>query len=520
MSAPVQLYGPSGMPARVDMGFRNNSLFQTAAQTKDRKRVPMLDMDVHRTITNFGRRTMMSLGRNVYGNFHPIRGAINEKAELSSSTFLPQFYGANTEWGAAAETWMELHDKVIDIAGPPYNMRLYRLLLIISLLRDGDMLTVLVQTPQGYPMIQCIPGHRIGSLPELLSVRGGAFDGARIIDGVILDDYNRALAYRVNTGENPNDFTRFMDVPSRDSFLSFIPQYHGQIRGFSPLGQIAFAAQDVEEGDLMKRLSDKLAASISLIEKNELGAAMNATNSDGQLVKATATDPIPEEKVTDGGITIRYLRADSGSSIESFTSNNPSANQMEHRSSVLRDMFAGIDWSIDFSLDPTKAGGASMRVVTDKINRAIVAIQDLGLKPAVERIDPWRVSRAIELEILPDDPDWFMWYHQGPARVTADAKYDSDVDKQEVAVALKTRRRALANRGEYIDDVDREIERDTDAKWERAARVAKKHNLDVVTVFNSMWNEQPNGITATAPPETTDQRLAREAKDDKEAGRK
>lgn len=522
MSVPVQIYAPNGQPARQHLAFaQNNSLFQTATQTKDRKRIPALDMDVHRTVTTLGRRTMMTLGHNVYANFHPIRGAINEKAEYASSIWLPQYYGANKDWGISAEAWMEQHDKICDIAGPPYNMRLYRLLLLICLMREGDMLTVLVKTPGGYPLLQCIPGHRVSSNPELLFVRGGQYDGARIIDGVILDEYSRALAYRVNTGENPYDYTKFTDISSGDSFLSFIPLYRNQLRGFSPLGMIAFSAQDVGEGDLLKRLSDKLASSISLIEKNELGEAMGATNSDGQLIKATAADPVPEELVTDGGITVRYLTADPNHSITPLTFNNPTQNQMEHRHSMLRDMFAGIDWSIDFSLDPTKAGGAQMRVVIDKINRGLTAIQDLALTPACGRIDPWRVASAIELKLLEDDPDWFMWMHQGPARLTADAKYESDVDKQEVANAFKTRRQAIANRGGYIDDVNREVARDSEEKWKMAANqvaLVKKlgHDIDITTAYNALWNEQPNGITQQPQK---DDRLEREAEEDRKAGR-
>lgn len=520
-SAGIPLYGPRGnSTAREYLSWSgNNSLFQTATQTSDRKRINLLDMDVHRTVTSLGRRTMMTLGHNVYANFHPIRAAINEKAEYASSSFLPQYFGANKDWGIVAETWMEQHDKIIDVAGPPYNMRLYRLLLLISLMREGDMLTVLVKTPGGYPLLQCIPGHRVGSNPDILFVRGGPYDGARIIDGVIIDDYCRALAYRVNTSENPFDYTHFIEIPARDAFLSFIPLYRNQLRGFSPLGMIAFSAQDIGETDLFERISQKLAASISLIEKNELGEAMGASNSDGQMVKATASDPMPEELVTDSGAIIRYLRADPNHSLEALKYDRPSANQRNFRHDMLRDAFAGIDWSIDFSLDPTKVGGAPLRVVIDKMNRAIAAMQDLALRPALERIDPWRVSVATQLEILAEDPDWFKWAHQGPAQLTADAKYNSDVDVQETRNALKTRRKALAQRGDYIDDVDAETERDADNKWARAIRIAKKHALDPIVVYNSMFSESPNGITPNQQSETTDQRLEREARDDKEAGR-
>jgi hypothetical protein len=150
-------------------------------------------------------------------------------------------------------------------------------------------------------------------------------------------------------------------------------------------------------------------------------------------------------------------------------------------------------------LDPSKVGGAPFRVVVDKLNRNIRAIQDLALEPALLRIDGFRVSSAVQLGALPQNKDWWKWTYQGPARITADAKYESEVDISEVAKGLKTRRRALANRGEYIDDVDKETERDALRKWEAAERVSKRFKLPIETAYNSLWNEQPNGLQEAKP---------------------
>lgn len=505
-AAPVQLYGPSGKgTARGYLQFsgQNNSLFQAATQTQDRKRVAQLDYDVHRTVTNMGRRTMLSLGRKTYVDHRSIGKAIEEKAELASATFLPQYYGANTAWGERAEAWLENHDRVCDVAGPPYNMRTYRRLLLTSLVYDGDALTVLVKSESGFPMLQCIPGHRIGSAYECQTVTGGEYDGARIIDGVIVDGVNRAIAYRVNTGENPYDYTQYVDIPARDAFLSFIPLFVGQVRGFSELGMIAFEAQDVRETDRNQRLQSKLASGIGLIEKNEIGEGPPPGDTSTPIASAATATALATETFSDG-VEVRYFRSsDPKAGLEVLENNNPSLNQREYRGDVLRDIFAGLGNSKDFCLDGTKIGGAPLRILIERISRSIEEAQDLVLRPACMRFDGFRVASAIQSKSLPEDPDWWKWDYQVGARLTADKKYDAEVDAMEEARGYVTRKQVVAKRGNYIDDVNKEIEKDAENKLAMAQRLSKKFGMTMQETYNLLWNEQPNGLPVPAPVKET-----------------
>ena len=501
---PIQLYGARGEKLAPSwQGRGSNALIAAATQTTDRKQIANLDQDVHRTVTNYGRRTLLGLGRWVYANFPPVRGAVDEMAEFSSSSFFPQFWGADQEWGRVSEALLESHDRIIDVAGPPYSTRVYRLNLVRSILRDGDMLTVLVKTESGWPQIQCIPGHRIGGLINQSDVvEDGPYKGFRIIDGVIVGDWNTVLAYRVNTGD---DYARnqFIDIPASDCFLSFVPSYVGQLRGISPLGSSVHHFQDILETDGFERLAQKLGASIGLIERNPLGEAdPENLPGDGQPADAgtTSTDVIARENVTEGGVTVRYFQSgDPSSGLESLKLERPTASQQAFRASMMRDAFAGLGWSMDFTHDATKIGGASMRVVVDKINRTIRSLQDLILEPAMMRIDGYRVASFISRGDLPKNPDWWKWTYQGPARITADRRYDSDVDEQENQSGFKTRRKICAERGDYIDDVDAENAKDADNKWKAAADRVKfvaalGHEITIETAYNALWSKQPQGI--------------------------
>ena len=252
-------------------GAAANNLVVSATQTPDRKNVQMLDRDTHRTITPYGRRTLMTLGRWLYWNSSTVRGTINDMADLAVQSYIPQFEGTDQAWGTQVENWLFEHDKICDVRGWPFNMSSYRKNLVRGVLIDGDVATMLTRNADGYPLIQVFPAHRIGSRSGLNFVQGGTYDGARMIDGVILDTIGRPMAYRVqNDGVNDNEF---VDVPARDMFLSYLVETPDQVRGISSLGASCFDWQDIADARRFELIAQKLASSVGLIETNETGTA-------------------------------------------------------------------------------------------------------------------------------------------------------------------------------------------------------------------------------------------------------
>ena len=400
----------------------------------------------------------MNMGRMLYANnSSPIRGLINEMAELSSSSFIPQFFGEDEAWGNQAEEWMARHDLHCDRAGPPFNMRIYRRNVIIGVIRDGDVGTILTEAPGGYPLLQVVPAHRIGSRQDQVIVEDddSPFKGCRITDGVIIDDYFKPLAYRI-FGENPWDVTEFVDVSAANMFLSFIPEWCGQVRGFSAIASAAFSAQDIMESRQFSLLAQKANSAIAYIEENEKGEAPPGAGfvippSQVAMSSQSATNGVNPSatglnyEVLDGG-TIRYFKARTGSKITSPGNDRPAENAQNYEDRIIRGIFHGVNWSTDFSLDPTKAGGAQMRIIIDKVNRTIQTYQDLLLLPAMQRINGYRVSKAIKIGLIPKSDDWWKFHYIGPEELTADKKYASDVSCQELEAGLTSHEREINKR--------------------------------------------------------------------------
>jgi capsid protein len=479
----------------------NNFLIKAATQNTDRAAIPMLDRDFHRNVSNIGRRTLMSISRYLFWNFPAIQGAVLEQANLAVSSFIPQYYGRDKKgFGNDAENWLFEWHKIFDIEGAPYDYDTLVQHLIIADLVDGDIGVILTETPDGYPMIQVIPAHLIGGRNLDKIVVGGPYDGATMIDGIIVDEYTRPIAARI-FNDDTYASTVFTDVSMRNMILSFWPIVRGQKRGIPSLVSAMFDWQDVAESRQFELVAQKVASALYLIENNETGDideskaifAQSATfDADTGAKTANAKEKLTGE--------IRRYRAGSGSKIEAFRADRPTGNQQAFEDRIVRSAFSGMEWSFDFCLDPSHVGGAPMRVIVEKINRVIEKRQKLVSK-VCRRVDGYGLAKASKRSELPTDPDWWMWEYQPPARMTADAKYESDIDIQEMRNGIKTRKEACGRRGQYWEDVDAQRMIEVRSDLQRAKDLATEFDISIQEAIILLSAPTPNGNLPMPPPE-------------------
>lgn len=499
MAVPPLTFLERKWKSSVSMGNGDRMIRSSRPQT-NRQWQTLIESDTARNVSHHGRKLLATLAKLLYWNFSSVRAAVNDMAQLAAESMVPQFEGADQGWGKAAEDWMFEHDKICCMRGWPYDMRTMCENLIVACVVPGDEGIALIKNEQGYPFFMAVPNHRIGSSQDGEVVKGGPFDGARQIDGVIVNDQLAPLAFRVQTGHGESGVS---DILARDMFLMFDPYVSDMVRGISILGASAFDWDDMADARRFELIAQKLGAAIALIENNEEGEA-NSTralvdnSSDNfdtsQKRTATATETID-------GVQVRYFRSGTDSKIESLKFDRPSANQQAFRADALREALNGLGWSFDFSHDPTKAGGAQMRVVMEKVNRKLERIRDVIITKARRRMDGFRLACAIQLGELPANPEWWRWSYQGPARLTADAKYDSDVDIQERKSGVSTLARSAARRGEYWRDVRGQRDIEADDLLTRAGALAAKHKISIELALSILEKPDANPIQSAADSE-------------------
>ena len=437
---------------RSSSGY-NNQLFESATGTHQRKTPTSLDKGINDTITPTGRRQLLQYGRWLYANFPQVHGMVLEQANLACSFFIPQFYGLNRAWGDAAESWLYEWHKIMDFRGWPFCWETWTQGIVAAALREGDLGTVLVDSG-GYPFVQTIPSHRIGSMTGIRNVADATsrWDGFKIRDGVIINDYAQAVAYRVYD-ESVSAAGSYVDVPAANFVLTFWPEWPDQLRGIPALASGVNYFMDIKQTRANEMVAQAAASSVALLETNETGEVDTAKS----VIKTAATLDSSDNKAThdyeelEGG-TIRYFRANTGCDLKAFSYDRPGANAMQFLEVCMRDAFSSSEWDYFFSLDPSKVGGASMRVVVERINR-VLAKRRAMVEQAARRVDGWAIAKAIKAGLLPASDEWWKWTYQGPKDVTADRKYDSDVDIQEINARIGTLKGACSRRGEYWEEV-------------------------------------------------------------------
>jgi capsid protein len=105
-----------------------------------------------------------------------------------------------------------------------------------------------------------------------------------------------------------------------------------------------------------------------------------------------------------------------------------------------------------------------------------------------------------EQGVLPWNDDWYKWEYQGPALLTADAKYNSDVDAQEIRIGVKTRSKSVAERGEDLRDIRNIREREADDLFTRARRLADKHDITMDSALAHLESDSPNPTAVAEEP--------------------
>ena len=487
---PIKLYDHRGRAMWCGGGDR---LIGPTRQTQDRKRVPLLNQDLHRNVSAYGRILLMSLGRFIYFNSAAIRGAVEDLARDVAGTFMFESRSKSPEFQAAAEALLYQHDRFCDVAGPPFNHRFWRKHLVrVAAMLDGDLGTVWVKGEDGYPYLQTIPAHRIYA-NEMEVQQRGPTDGARIVDGVIVDDSNKALAYRVQADGSGKDF---VDVPASSMCLHFVPLMPGQLRGLSILGLAAWDVQDLQESERWELLAQKGAAARVFVEWNEAGEAPIGSDfyPPGSATTAASQEVtgIWREEIGPGLNT--YFKGNTGSDLKAVEFNRPAREQQAFAREVLRKVFSGAGLSWDFHLSLERLGGAPLRLLTEKINRRHEDIHADLLEPACRRFDFFRLGHFIEHGFLPVENDWWNFEYQPAAHYTPDRGYDMDVSAQELRIGISSRTRVAGRRtGEALMDTRDTREAELDDLMTRAERLQAKHpkwTLD--ECVNRLESDYPN----------------------------
>ena len=135
--------------------------------------------DFHSLVTEFDREHIISCANKLYGNFPPIKGAVDSKATYAvGRAWNPVSKSTDKAWAMKAQSLLRtIWYPSADVTGTDFTSQLY--VGSVSVDRDGGFGILLAKTADGWPQVQFVPSSRIGSgqsQPEILT---GPFRGLR-----------------------------------------------------------------------------------------------------------------------------------------------------------------------------------------------------------------------------------------------------------------------------------------------------------------------------------------------------
>lgn len=413
-------------------------------------------------------RTLNSAARKLYWNTGVVNAAIDQKSMLSvGAAMRPVFMGgkgndAARAWGKEAEAMLLDWFQICYVDGKNWweGLRLES----TAIDREGDMLTVLTTAASGYPQLQQVPWHQVGSREESEYVREGQYKGTRIYNGVILNGANRAVAYRVLGAAADGSEDR--DIPAQSAMLTMDPREVDQIRGisaFAPAIRDLLAFKDL--GDDIQAAS-RMAAKIGLLVTNQEGMAQ-PNDALSALSDTVPQNCPPGLRITpmQGG-RIEYMQAGAGENITQLEATIPTEAQDRLQERLIRNALLAAQWPPEFGWDMSKLGGASARIILEQVNR-VTSERHAYLSGFCKRRCAFAIAKFIELGMLRPYPGpdaarggAYQFRFTETPRLTADSGYANRDAIEAYRAGMRSMTDILASGSktleEHLDEVENE----------------------------------------------------------------
>jgi capsid protein len=315
--------------------------------------------------------------------------------------------------------------KQLDLSGRFSWAEMQRILLR-GALRDCDSFGILTNDELGNPKVQMVEAHKVGN-PEGQPVPDG------MIDGVRFDSLGRIVSFNFL---QPNKTSR--EIPANSVLHICEQDYSSGARGL-PLLQHSWA--DIQsEDELLKlemlavrndadftRILQKQGGFIAGQLKDEMGGS----GSNGEALARKL-----------GG---KLAVLEPGENLTSLESKRPNNNFVSFLKAIQSDISRGTI-PYEFS-NPSEAGGAALRLIAAKADRAFGRWQTILIEKMIVPIYRFVIGTKIARGELPDSPDWWKVSCTTPKRLTIDAGRDAAQDRADVELGLLSMSELYAQRG-------------------------------------------------------------------------
>ena len=384
-------------------------------------------------LPSYTRSELVRKARYLEKNSGHIRGVLRDlKVYGIGRGIYPNAKSGNSSWDKQAEEWFFRWSRHCDITNR-FSWRECQAMVLRALVIDGEVFVVKTFDSFGIPKIQIIESHRLMSPDHS--------DNPLVCDGIEFDRYGRAKYYYFLIGE-----TNTVKIPASAVLHIFDPERASQARAYP---QIQHSINDVIDRKEILALEKKKVKAISDIVHVLKGGNISL---DGDYKvdvgnRSEGTTPEIMNRILGG----KNIRIETDESIDIHESNVPSPTFSGFLSELDRSATTGI-LPFEFAIDPSKIGGASVRLIASKTQRYVDDIAQTIDERFNNAVWFFAVGWAITSGELPLQKWWWYctWTH--PRKLTVDAGREEQQNRANVEMGLKTLEESFAECGLDFED--------------------------------------------------------------------
>jgi lambda family phage portal protein len=341
-----------------------NFSYDAVKYTRERKGPSALSgaEDYH---SNYDRVELMKRARDLAENVGLVRSILMKFASHTAANISYQARTENPEVNSEVEAyWAEWWDKC-DLTTRHTGSTLMQVAMM-SMLRDGDFLIVLVRDKDGNLKIQGIEADRLGDPFKV-------YTSLDLIGGIHIDrDTGSPTAYDIYNRSIGDFYTFQTTIPSSQAFHLFDPLRIDQYRGISAFHTAINDATDIYDIINFEKMAAKNASSqAGIVKRNnnnasDLSSLTNDEDLNGNTIKL--------EAIESGKIS--YLEPGEDIVFPDGPS-RPSGAFAEFHKILLRNICLGLGIPYSFAVDPSAMSGPTARLEMQQAGRTFRRYQKL-----------------------------------------------------------------------------------------------------------------------------------------------
>jgi hypothetical protein len=477
-------------------------LYQTPSATgyanqQKRPRYYVVD-DISNSVGTYQRLEQIQLARSLFTQCADLGGALLQKSSwvVSPGSFMPIYSGKNEKWGIEATNFLtQQFYPTCNVLGQNYNFQTTLYLSSLALDVDGDSGLFFSYSKSGFPQIGLIPSHRIGQRNDEEIVSSGLFTGYKIYDGVIVNEKGRPIAYRI-LGEKVEDDK---DISVFNMQLLYEPEWADQYRGISRVARSINDWTDKDDIDEFIKRHVKLVSSLGLIHESILGDGSETgfmPGAEEDSVSILNSSGVQVSNIRGG--EMYFLKAGANEKVSAVEMKNPTPNTEDFLARIQKRALFSVGWPQEL-LDPSKIGGASVRLIQDLVRKTIANRQNT-LERRAKTIIGFALSTAMKNKLISSNTDdWYLWNFTKGANLTVDAGNENKSDIENYRMGTATLSEIVAKRGNDWTNTRKQNQREVEDLIERAQTISKNKNVPFETALTLLQQSTPNTSPVAQP---------------------